>query len=183
VAQTTGTWAAEQLHHFVVVEFASVAGSEPLADAPMISQMMPLGGFSHASAGRRLRDRFQGHSDVFYPVSSQWTRDFGKTWSPTVEHTAKLGHRPLPNGHEEGICDFTPTWHAKTETLLGTGQTVRLDDRRRPIPANLTVRGSREDSVTDIDGSRIKHGVTFADREFTPEGIRELTTSSVSAAD
>jgi hypothetical protein len=59
---------------------------------------------------------------------------------------------------------------------------VALDDRRRPIPANLTVRGAREDSVTDIDGSRIKHGVTFADREFTPEGIRELTTS-VSAAD
>jgi len=54
---------------------------------------------------------------------------------------------------------------------------VAVDDRRRAIPANLTVRGPREDSVTDIDGSRIKHGVNFTDREFTPEGIAELTTA------
>lgn len=66
-------------------------------------------------------------SDVFYPVSSQWTRDFGKTWSPAVEHTATLGRHPLPNGHAEGICDFTPKWHARTGTLLGTGHTVHYD--------------------------------------------------------
>src|SRR5947209_7433225 len=57
-------------------------------------------------------------SDVFYPVSSQWTRDFGKTWSPIVEHTDTLGRHKLDNGHEEGICDFTPKWHVKTRTLL-----------------------------------------------------------------
>ena len=49
---------------------------------------------------------------------------------------------------------------------------VANDDRGRPIPANLSVRGPR--GVTEIDGSRIKHGVNFSDREFTPEGIREL---------
>ncbi len=42
-------------------------------------------------------------SDVFYPVSSQWTRDYGRTWSPTVEHTNTLGRRKLPDGHEEGV--------------------------------------------------------------------------------
>src|SRR5579862_8595832 len=66
-------------------------------------------------------------SDVFYPVSSTWTRDLGKTWSPIVEHTATLGRRPLADGNVEGICDFTPKWHARTGTLLGTGQTVRYD--------------------------------------------------------
>ena len=66
-------------------------------------------------------------SDVFYPVSSMWTRDLGKTWSPIVEHTATLGRHPLPNGAVEGICDFTPKWHVKTGTLLGTGHTVRYD--------------------------------------------------------
>jgi hypothetical protein len=78
----------------------------------------------------------------------------------------------------------------RIEKYSASGQLVRridttrvvVDDRRRPIPANLTVRDPREDSITDIDGSRIKHGVAFADREFTPEGIGELTTS-VSAAE
>ncbi len=67
-------------------------------------------------------------SDVFYPVSSQWSLDLGKTWSAAVEHTATLGRRPLPGGREEAICDFTPKWHAKTGTLLGTGQTVQYDE-------------------------------------------------------
>ena len=48
------------------------------------------------------------------------------------------------------------------------------DDKGRAIPANLTIRGSRG-SVTELDGSRIKHGVTFSDVEFTPEGLKELT--------
>jgi hypothetical protein len=37
------------------------------------------------------------------------------------------------------------------------------------------VRGPREDSVTDLDGSRIKHDVTYVDREFTPEGLGEMS--------
>jgi hypothetical protein len=50
---------------------------------------------------------------------------------------------------------------------------VATDDKGRFIPATLTVRGSREDSLTDLEGSRIKHDVTYADREFTPEGLKE----------
>jgi hypothetical protein len=34
------------------------------------------------------------------------------------------------------------------------------------------VRGPGGDSVTDLDGSRIKHGVAFTDDEFTPEGLK-----------
>jgi hypothetical protein len=52
---------------------------------------------------------------------------------------------------------------------------VVTDDIGRQIPANLTVRGSRKDSVTELDGSRIKHDVTYTDRQFTAEALKEVT--------
>jgi Outer membrane lipoprotein-sorting protein len=55
---------------------------------------------------------------------------------------------------------------------------VATDDKGRFIPAILAVRGSREDSVTELDGSRIKHDITYADREFTPEGLKEVLAPS-----
>ena len=55
---------------------------------------------------------------------------------------------------------------------------VATDDKGRFIPATLTVRGSREDSVTVLEGSRIKHDVTYSDREFTPEGLKEASAPS-----
>ena len=51
---------------------------------------------------------------------------------------------------------------------------VATDDRGRAIPANLTIRGP-SGSVTELDGSRIKHGVTFSDADFTPEGLKAMT--------
>lgn len=51
---------------------------------------------------------------------------------------------------------------------------VTTDDINRRIPADLTVRGLRQDSVTEFDGSKIRHDVTYTDREFTPEGLKEL---------
>jgi Outer membrane lipoprotein-sorting protein len=52
---------------------------------------------------------------------------------------------------------------------------VATDDKGRFIPAGLTVRGLRTDSSTDLDGSRIKHGVVYADREFSPQGLGEIS--------
>jgi hypothetical protein len=68
------------------------------------------------------------------------------------------------------------------EKYLSSGQLARridttrvaTDDKGRSIPADLTVRGSQQDSVTDLDGSRIRHDVAFTDREFTPEGLTEI---------
>ena len=70
----------------------------------------------------------------------------------------------------------------RVEKYLPAGQLARridtarvvTDDKGRFIPADLTVRGFREDSVTDLDGSRIRHDVTFADRDFSPEGLTEV---------
>ena len=48
---------------------------------------------------------------------------------------------------------------------------VATDDQGRAVPSNLTVRGPR-DTVTDLDGSRIKHGVEFSDADFSPDGLK-----------
>jgi hypothetical protein len=70
----------------------------------------------------------------------------------------------------------------RIEKYNAAGQLVRridttdvVKDGNRHIPANLIVRGTRRDSVTELDGSKIKHDVVYADREFTAEGLKELT--------
>ena len=63
-------------------------------------------------------------SDVFYDMNEFRSEDLGVTWSGPVEHTT-LGRRKLPDGGEIIIADFTPTWHARTGKLLGTGPTIR----------------------------------------------------------
>ena len=55
---------------------------------------------------------------------------------------------------------------------------VVTDDAHRHIPADLTVRSRRQDSVTEFDGSKIKHEVTYADREFTAEGLKEFASGT-----
>jgi hypothetical protein len=58
---------------------------------------------------------------------------------------------------------------------------ISTDDKKQPIPAYLSVRNPRKDSVTEVDGSRIKHDVAFADRDFTPEGLKEISTQTNTA--
>ena len=41
------------------------------------------------------------------------------------------------------------------------------------LPADLKVYGPTS-TVTEITGSRIKRGVTYADNEFTPDGLKQL---------
>ncbi|MBV8375720.1 MAG: outer membrane lipoprotein-sorting protein [Verrucomicrobia bacterium] len=78
--------------------------------------------------------------------------------------------------------DFRRLVPLRVEKYLPSGQLARRiettrvasDDKGRSIPADLTVRGSQKGSVTDLDGSRIRHDVAYADREFTPEGMQEV---------
>lgn len=48
---------------------------------------------------------------------------------------------------------------------------VARDQRHNPIPANLVVHGSRQGSVTELDGARIDQDVKFTDADFTPAGV------------
>jgi len=70
----------------------------------------------------------------------------------------------------------------RIEKYSSPGQVARridttrvVDDGDNHIPANLSVSGGRADASTQINGSRIKHDVTFTDAEFTPEGFKEVT--------
>ena len=48
---------------------------------------------------------------------------------------------------------------------------VARDERHNPIPASLTVHGSRKGSVTEFNGARIDQDVNFTDADFTPAGL------------
>ncbi len=72
----------------------------------------------------------------------------------------------------------------RVEKYNSSGQAARrieasrvvTDDMGRHIPANLTVRNLQSGSVTELDGSRLKHGVALSDRDFTPDALKEVTT-------
>lgn len=48
---------------------------------------------------------------------------------------------------------------------------VARDEKHNPIPASLTVRGPRKNSVTEFNGARIDQDVQFTDADFTAAGI------------
>jgi outer membrane lipoprotein-sorting protein len=51
---------------------------------------------------------------------------------------------------------------------------VEKDDLERHLPASMTIRRAGG-SVTTIQGTRIRHGVTLTERDFSPEGLADLT--------
>lgn len=76
----------------------------------------------------------------------------------------------------------------RVEKYSSSGQVLRRIDTTRVvpdaghhIPANLTVRGARQGSSTELDGSSIRHDVNYTDAEFTVEGLKELATPRGSA--
>lgn len=49
---------------------------------------------------------------------------------------------------------------------------VVADDISRYVTSGLTVTDLRSNSVTELDGSKMKHDVTFTDAEFTLTGLK-----------
>lgn len=70
----------------------------------------------------------------------------------------------------------------RVEKYLASGQLARriettrivTNDKKQHVPANLTVNGPRQGSVTELNGSSVKHDVSFSDHEFTPAGFMEV---------
>jgi len=72
--------------------------------------------------------------------------------------------------------------YASSGQLLCRIDTTRVvADAGHQIPANLAVSGARPDSLTLLDGSRIRHNVTYTDRDFTIDGLKELAAPSRSS--
>lgn len=57
---------------------------------------------------------------------------------------------------------------------IDTTRVVTVDGRQ--TPANLTIRRPGQTSATTMDGSKLQHGIAYTDREFSPEGLKEVTT-------
>lgn len=72
----------------------------------------------------------------------------------------------------------------RIEKYNSSGQVVRridsgrivTDDIGRHVPSGLTVSDPAKGSSTELDGSKLRHDVTFTDAEFTAEGLKQLTT-------
>jgi hypothetical protein len=66
--------------------------------------------------------------------------------------------------------------YSSSGELLRRIDTTRVvTDAGHQIPADLTVSGARTGSSTLLDGSRIRHNVTYTDRDFTIEGLKDLS--------
>jgi hypothetical protein len=75
----------------------------------------------------------------------------------------------------------------RIEKYDASGKVVRrinasriLLDGNESLPADLRVYGPNG-TVTEITGSRIKRSVSYADTEFTPEGLKQLNAPSGSS--
>jgi hypothetical protein len=78
----------------------------------------------------------------------------------------------------------------RVEKFSSSGKVIRrIDTLRvvpsdgRQIPSNLSVRGPGKGDGTILDGSKIRHDVKFADREFTPEGLKEAPAAGAAGAE
>ena len=92
-----------------------------------------------------------------------------------------------PGGHTSSYSSVK-TWvdprrfvPLRIEKYGASGKVVRrinttrvMLDGDESIPANLSVQGPRG-GTTEIDGSRIKRGVTYGDADFTRDGLKQLT--------
>ncbi len=53
-------------------------------------------------------------------------------------------------------------------------ENVANDDTNRNVPANFTVQDAQKGTITDVEGSKLKHGVTYGNSDFTTEGLKNI---------
>jgi hypothetical protein len=51
---------------------------------------------------------------------------------------------------------------------------VNKDDTNRNIPSSMTVQDLQKGTTTSVEGSKLKHGVTFENSDFTAEGLKNM---------
>ncbi|MAT15502.1 MAG: sialidase [Planctomyces sp.] len=120
-------------------------------------------------------------SDVFKPLQEMRTDDLGETWQGP--YPTGFEHRDEGNGITVGVCDFTPTWHEKTQKLLGVGHTVRYENnhvqkgrRRRETSYAVYDNENRTWSdwdvveMPDMDNKFFSSGAGCAQRVDLPNG-------------
>jgi hypothetical protein len=140
----------------------------------------------------QMKDAFLG-SDLSY---EDMIENFF-TW----EHQALMGTEKVglatcqileskPGKDDRSIYGSVRTWvdtrriaPLRVEKYLPSGQLARRidttnvadDDNHHAVPSNLSIHGSKPDSATELDGSKIRHDVTYTDHDFSREGMKDLT--------
>jgi hypothetical protein len=78
--------------------------------------------------------------------------------------------------------DTRRTVPLRVEKYSSSGQLLRRIDTTRVvpdagnhIPANLVVHGALPNLTTELEGSRIRHDVTFTDADFSEEGLKQMS--------
>jgi hypothetical protein len=61
----------------------------------------------------------------------------------------------------------------KPVARVETQQVVR-DDAGQNIPAFLSIQNFKRGCVTRLDGSKLRHGVTYQDSDFTAAGLSNM---------
>jgi hypothetical protein len=92
-------------------------------------------------------------------------------------------NEPSSYGSVRSWIDVRRLVPLRIEKYARSGQLLRRFDTTRVvvaaghhIPADLTVSMARPDSSTVLDGSRISHNVTYADRDFTIESLKRIAS-------
>lgn len=115
-----------------------------------------FGWSSQKIVGTEVVDRVNCHILESKPAGARSIYGSVKTWVDAKRMVPMRVEKYSPSGQLVRRIDTTH---------------VAYDDNRRPIPANLRIRGR---GVTEIEGSKIRHDVRLSDRDFTPEGLAEL---------
>ena len=123
--------------------------------------------------------------DNFYAWDQQTivgTGEVERVKCPILESKPGKGQRSI-YGSVRSWIDVRRLVPLRVEKYATSGELLRRIDTTRvatdaghQIPANLAVSGARPDSSTLLDGSRIWHNVTYTDRNFTIEGLKDIAT-------
>lgn len=110
------------------------------------------------------------------------------TGNETINRVPCVVLESKPGKNEHSSYASVRTWvdskrlvPMRIEKYNSSGQLLRriettdvVKDGGRYIPAKLLVQNPRRDSVTELDGSRIKHDVGYTDQDFSAEGLKLL---------
>jgi hypothetical protein len=62
----------------------------------------------------------------------------------------------------------------KTITRIDTNR-VLTDEKGRNLPADMTITNSKTGAVTELEGSKLKHDISYEDADFTPGGLTQMS--------
>jgi hypothetical protein len=109
--------------------------------------------------------------------------------SETVDRVECLILESKPGSKDSTLYGSVRSWidpvklvALRVEKYDGSGRLIRRintdrvakDDRKRDIPASLIVQRPGGDTVTEIEGSNIRHDVNYTDQDFTTQSLTDF---------